>query len=166
MNDANRIWGNDVVPWICDMSMTVSLMFLLSWNMVIGVVIWLEVITVRDRRVSQKDGWRDIQRDWQLIITRRLDESFIERDESVSIKEMEWHFGESWWLCSSEWIDDANESLILANVGFGRCSNGLTVDLCRSAEREFHQKRSKWLYQEYVNWWDKAEWWFMVTSWK
>ena len=136
------------------------------WRLTVGVVIWLKVIVVRDGRVSQKDGKRGVQRDWQLIVIKRLDESFIRRDESDSIKGMEWHFGESWWLCSSEWIDDANESLILANVGLGRCSNGLTVDFYRSAEREFHQKRWKWLHQEYVNWCYKAEWWFMVTSWK
>ena len=123
-------------------------------------------ISARWKSVSKNDGKRDIQRDWQLIVTRKLDESFIRRDESDCIREMDWHFGERWWLCSSEWIDDANESLILANVGLGRCSNGLTVDLCRSVEWEFHQKRSKWLSQENVNWWNKAGWWFMVESWK
>ena len=114
----------------------------------------------------KNDWWRNIQRDWQLIITRRWMRVSSEEMKVIASKRWNDIFSESWWLCSSEWIDDANESLILANVGFGRCSNGLTVDLCRSAERELHQKRWKWWHQEYVNWWNKAGWWFMAESWK
>ena len=113
--------------------------------------------TIGGEIFKEIDSWLS-SKDWMRVSSEEMKLIASERWNDI--------FSESWWLCSSEWIDDANESLILANVGLGRCSNGLTVDCCRSVEREFLQKRSKWLHQEYVNWWKKAGWWFMAESWK
>ena len=171
MNNSNRIWSDEVVPWICDMSMTVPLIFLLNWNIEISVDGDWCCHLVGSYNSAR---WKSVSKGWVERYSKRLTVDchqkagweFHQKRWNDCIKEMEWHFGESWWLCSSEWIDDANGSLILANVGFGRCSNVLTVDLSRSAEGRSHQKRWKWLHQEYVNCWNKAGWWFVAESWK